>query len=91
MSSLSIPVSYLLACRSQGVIALDDWVSQCIAYLTTTGAISNNSNETKVLDAVLRVYLDSDIYITKDEFNQLPQNINVSRICFNYFCVWIWS
>lgn len=67
------------------MIALDDWVSQCIAYLTTTGTISNNSNETRVLDAVLRVYLDSDIYITKDEFNQLPQNINVSRIYLSAF------
>jgi hypothetical protein len=63
--------------KGMGVVALDDWVHQCVAYVLSTGAVTVSSPAAAVCDAVMRIYLDTDIYISADELHMIPDNIEV--------------
>lgn len=65
--------------RLAGVVVCDDWLSQCIQFLTCTGAVNTSLSLGVVFEQVYKTYLDSDIYTNFDEMNLLPVNLEVGQ------------
>lgn len=69
--------------RQLGVVTSREWVDQCIQFLTTNGVVNTSTPLMNTVDLVMRAYLDFDIYITYEEENMLPDNLDVRQ--FTYF------
>uniref|UniRef100_A0A7S3MBZ3 RecQ-mediated genome instability protein 1 n=1 Tax=Spumella elongata TaxID=89044 RepID=A0A7S3MBZ3_9STRA len=60
---------------SRGAVVSTEWLSQCLSYLTSLGSISPATKPQTVVDTVLQILLDSDLHITMDEVDLIPENI----------------
>ena len=63
--------------RKAGIEVLEDWIAQCVAHLAQRGSISKETNITIVLNKVLEIFLNSDIYECAEDVNLLPENLQV--------------
>jgi len=70
---------------SKGVLVSSDWLTQCLAYLSGCSVITRTTNLQTVVDAVFRVFLESDLYTAMDEVDLIPDDVKVVDLPLSTF------
>ena len=72
--------------QSKGILCSNNWLKQCLQYIEHNKNVLSTKNKS-IIDQVLHIFINTDIYDSVSDDSALPLNINVSSIIICIFFV----